>query len=175
MAFGTLDESLGYKTVDEHLMRHSATVMLYWGLGAFTIGFMMKLFWLLPFILGIFALNFIIGLFIKLDYAPSMLIAKRLHKETVPQPIGAVQKQFAWGLGLTISLIAFTLSILLQEDVRYFVPLCALCIACNTMLYFEAVLSFCVGCQLYKVAKKVGLVKEPAIQPKCMGNSCDID
>jgi hypothetical protein len=172
MSFGHYDTTLKYKSVDENLMKHSATVMLYWGLATFTFGYMMQLFWILPWMLGLFVLNFMIGLFIKLEYAPSMLIAKLLHKEE-PQPIGAVQKQFAWYLGLLVSIISLVLSIFLQSDPDLFVLLCGLCIFCNSMLYFEAILGFCVGCQLYKAAKTLGLVKTPKVQPKCMGNQCD--
>ena len=172
MAFGTFDTHLNYHTVDENLMRHNATVMLYWGLATFTIGFMMQLFWLLPFMLGLFVFNFLIGLFVKQDFAPSIRIAKLFHKEK-PQAIGAIQKQFAWYLGLGLSLVSFSLSLFLQSNGELFTFLCGLCIFCNTILYFEAIFSFCVGCQLYKSAKAIGLVKEPKIEPKCMGNRCD--
>ena len=153
-------------------MRNSATVMLYWGLATFTVGLMLQLFWLLPYMLALFVLNFLIGLFIKLDYAPSIALAKFFPKKS-SQAIGAIQKKFAWYLGLLLSSITFTLSLYVQTNDELFVTVCALCIFCNTVLYFEAIFSVCVGCQLYSLAQKLKLIKPPKRRPRCMGNRCD--
>jgi hypothetical protein len=171
--FGTYDENLAYKTVDENLMIHNATVMLYWGLATFTVGLMMQAFWLLPYMHALFVINFMIGLFINLDYAPSMLIAKLLHKDETKKPIGAVQKKFAWYLGFFMSSLTLYVSLLLQSNPELFLLLCSLCVICNSMLYFEVFFNVCVGCQLYKVTKNLGIMKQTTVQPKCMGNRCE--
>ena len=139
-SFGEYVEGVAYKSVDEEVMRSSATIILVFGLMAFSVGLMLKMYVLLPYIIGAMMLNFFIGVVINSKYAPSIIVAKFLTRHKPRQPIGAIQKQFAWSLGLLLTSIAFVLSILLQSNESLFETLCMFCILCNTVLYFEAVL-----------------------------------
>ena len=172
--FGEHTQGVSYKTVDEHVIRLSAMILLLLSLVAFTNGFMMRDFELLPYLTGFMMINFFMGVVINVKFAPTMIIAKLLNKKE-PLPIGAVQKHFAWSLGLFLSSITFILSLFLLDDVRFFEPLCMLCIFCTTLLYFEAIFNVCIGCKLYHLALKMKLLKEPQEKPKCMGDSCEID
>ena len=172
--FGEQTEGITYKTVDEHVLRLSAMILLLLSLVAFTNGFMMRNFEVLPYITGFMMLNFFIGVVINSKLAPTIIIAKFFNKKEA-LPIGAAQKHFAWSLGLLLSSVTFVLTLFLLNDVRFFEPLCMLCIFCSTLLYFEAVFNVCIGCKLYHVALKMKLIKEPKDKPKCMGDSCDID
>ncbi len=172
--FGEHTPGITYKTVDEHVIRLSAMILLLLSLLAFTNGFMMRNFEVLPYITAFMMINFFIGVVINSKFAPTIIIAKFFNKKE-PLLIGAVQKHFAWSLGLLLSSVAFVLTLFLLDDVHFFDPLCMLCIFCSTLLYFEAVFNVCIGCKLYHVALKMKLLKEPKDKPKCMGDSCDTD
>lgn len=172
-SFGEKKASMPYQTVDEHVMRTSATILLFLSLLAFTSGFMMRNFEVLPFITGFIMINFLIGVVWNHKYAPTIIVANLLNKKE-PKPIGAVQKHFAWSLGLILSSLTFILTIFLLNNVRFFEPLCALCIFCTTLLYFEVVFNACIGCKLYHLALSKGLIKKPAIKPTCSGDSCEV-
>lgn len=172
-SFGEIREGIGYRVVDEHRMRRSATVMMLAAFAAFVNGFVLHNFIALPFISGAMVLNFLIGLLFSARFAPSMLIAALWGRDKPYEPIGAIQKAFAWGLGLVISLAVFVLSLFLLQDLRYFEPVCMLCMLCMILLYMEAVLGVCAGCKLYFAAVAAGILKKPQEQPRCMGDSCE--
>jgi len=172
-SFGEEIEGIAYKTVDEHIMRGSANILLLLSLLAFTNGFMMRNFEALPFITGFIMLNFFIGVFINSKFAPTVVLAKFFNKKE-SLPIGAVQKHFAWSLGLILSTVTFTLTLFLLNDIRFFEPLCALCILCTTLLYFEVVFNLCIGCKIYQSALSRNLIKQPSVKPRCTGDSCEV-
>ena len=172
-SFGEKKKHIAYRTVDEHVMRGSATILLLLSLIAFTNGFMMRNFETLPFITGFIMLNFFIGVIINPKFAPTIILAKLFNKKE-PKPIGAVQKHFAWSLGLILSTVTFILTIFLLDNVRFFEPLCALCIFCTTLLYFEVVFNACIGCKLYHFALSKGFIKKPDVKPTCSGDSCEV-
>jgi Domain of unknown function (DUF4395) len=120
-------------------------------------------------------LNFIIGVFINPKFSPTLLLAYIFVRKQSPLPIGAIQKKFAWSLGLGLSAVIFTLSIFLQKDIAFFEPVCMLCLICLFILFFETAFGICIGCKLYFLAVKMKLLKEPEEKPNCMGDSCNID
>ena len=163
-----------FETVDERQMRASAGIMFLLGLIAFINAFLLENYIVVPFISGFLLANFIIGLFINMKYAPTIILAKFITRKQSKVPIGAVQKKFAWSLGLGIASLIFVLSILLQSNILFFEPTCFWCLICLVILYIETAFGICLGCKLYFLAIKLGLKKEPKIKPNCMGDSCEI-
>ena len=175
ISFGEYIEGKKFKVVDERRMRASAGIMLLFGIIASINGFILQRFAIIPYIAGFLALNFIIGIFINPKYSPTILIAKLFVRKQSSLPIGAVQKKFAWSLGLALSITIFGLSILLQKDVSFFEPVCFLCMICLILLYLETVFGICVGCKLYFLSIRLKLIKKPVEKPNCMGDACEID
>lgn len=174
ISFGEYTNGKQFKVLDERAMRASAGIMLLLAFIAFTNGFILDKYIILPYISGFLMLNFIIGIFINPRFAPTMLLGRWLVRKQTPLFIGAVQKKFAWSLGLTLSMVIFGLSLLLLGDVSYFDPVCMLCLVCLTLLYVETAFGICVGCKLYDVALKLKLLKQPTERPNCMGDSCAV-
>lgn len=174
-SFGDFHEDLGYKVVDERVMRGSAGIMLFLGAIALVNGFVLNKFGVIPYIVGFLMINFAIGIFINPKFAPTYFIAEWMVEKQTPIYIGAIQKRFAWSLGFVLTTITFIFSLYLINDVTYFVRVCQLCIICNILLYLETAFGICVGCKLYHAAIKYKLLKEPEIKPNCMGDSCDIN
>ncbi len=170
--FGEYIDGKTYKVLDERKMRASAGIMFLFGLIASINGFIFSQYAIISYIMGGLVLNFMIGLFINPKYSPTVMLASVFVWRQSPQPIGAVQKKFAWSLGLALSGTIFMLSLFLQTDNSYFEPVCMLCLICMLMLYLETAFGICVGCHLYKFAVAIKLLPKPKEKPNCMGDSC---
>ena len=172
--FGENVAGIGYKVLNEREVRASAGVMFLLGLYAMVGGILFKNYAPIPYISGFMMLSFLISVFINPKYAPSNIIARFIVRKQEPIYIGAVQKRFAWSLGLTLSSVVFVMSILLQNDPSIFGSVCMLCLVCMLLMFLETAFGVCVGCQIYFLALRLKLMKQPEIRPNCMGNSCGI-
>ncbi len=175
ISFGEYIEEKKYKVLDERRMRASAGIMFLLGLIASINGFILQKYIVIPYFAGFLVINFLIGIFINPKFSPTLLIAYVFVRKQTPLPIGAVQKKFAWSLGLVLSIVIFTLSLFLLNDSAYFQPVCILCLICLILLYFETAFGICLGCKLYDLAIALKLLKKPAEKPNCMGDTCDIE
>jgi len=149
--------------------------MLLLGLIAFINAFILQKFIVIPYIAGFLMLNFIIGIFINPKFSPTLLIAYIFVHKQSPLPIGAIQKKFAWSLGLGLSAAIFILSLFLIKDISYFEPVCLMCLICLVLLYFETAFGICIGCKFYYFFIDLKIIKEPEEKPNCMGDACEID
>ncbi len=173
-SFGEYKEGFSYKTLDEREVRASAGIMLFFAMVAFiNVGFLQRYF-VISFVSGGLMLNFLIGLFINPKFAPTMIVARMLVRKQSPLPIGAIQKKFAWSLGLVLSSLIFGFSLLLLNDLTYFKIVCMLCVICLWILFFETAFGICLGCQIYHYALKLKLLPQPKEKPNCMGDSCEV-
>ncbi len=174
-SFGEYKEGLPYKVLDERVMRASSGIMFLVGLIASINGFVLDKYAIIPYTVGFLVLNFMIGLFINPKFSPTILLASKIVKNQSAQPIGAVQKKFAWSLGLVLSSTIFVLSLYLQNDKSYFEPVCFLCIICMILMYLETAFGICAGCKLYAYAIRLKIIPKPKEKPNCMGDSCAIE
>ncbi|MCF8374130.1 MAG: DUF4395 domain-containing protein [Bacteroidales bacterium] len=175
ISFGENIEGKSYKVLDERQMRASAGIMLLLGIIAFINGFILNEYKVITYISGFLLLNFIIGIFINPKFSPTIFIGYLFVRKHSPLPIGAIQKKFAWSLGLTLSALIFGLSLKLLADVTYFEPVCMLCLICLVILYFETAFGICLGCKLYFLAIRFKLMKPEEETPNCMGDACDVE
>ena len=174
ISFGEYIEGRSFKVLDERRMRASAGIMFLLGLIAFINGFIIQKYSVIPYISGFLMINFIIGIFINPKFSPTLLLAWIFVRKQSPLPIGAVQKKFAWSLGLLLSIIIFILSLFLIKDPKFFEPVCFLCIICLILLYLETAFGICAGCKLYNLFIKLKILPKPLERPNCMGDSCNI-
>jgi len=174
-SFGEYIEGKNFKIIDERRMRASAGIMFLLALIAFIYGFILQQYIIIPYVAGILMLNFIIGIFINPKFSPTVFIGYLFVRKQSPLPIGAIQKKFAWSLGLALSTAIFILSFYLLNDVSYFEPVCMLCLICLLFLYLETAFGICVGCKLYFLAIRLKLLKKPLERPNCMGNACYVE
>lgn len=170
--FGDFSNEHGYRILDERVMRGSAGLMLLVGVVALVQGFVLKNYAVLPWLSGFLVANFAIGLFVNPKFSPTFFLARLFVFRQSPLPIGAIQKKFAWSLGLALTTAIFLMSLQLVQDPSWFERVCMLCIVCNLFLYLETAFGICVGCQIYFLAVRVGLMKAPEVRPNCMGDSC---
>ncbi len=174
-SFGDYIEGNSYKVLNERVVRAASGIMLLIAFIAFTYGFIIGEYIVLPYLIGFMALNFLIAITINPKFSPVVFVAWLIvHKQT-PLPIGAVQKRFAWTLGFALTLCIFIMSFFLIKDVSWFEPVCFLCLICISLLYLETVFGICVGCQLYRLSLKLKIIPAPKEKPNCMGNACTTD
>ena len=173
-SFGEFSTEHGYKILDERVMRGSAGIMLLVGAIASIHGFILKNYAVLPYLSGFLVLNFVLGIFVNPKFSPTVFIARLLVRKQSPLPIGAIQKKFAWTLGLGLSTAIFVMTFPLLNDSSWFDPVCMLCLICLLFLFLETAFGICVGCQTYFIAIRLKLIKPPVIKPNCMGDSCEV-
>ena len=173
-SFGKTVEGKGFKVLEERNMRASAGIMLFLGIIAFINGFLLQNYEVITYISGFLTLNFMIGLFINPKFSPTIFVGWLFVRKQTPILIGAIQKRFAWSLGLGLSTVIFTLSLFLLNDITYFDPVCMLCLVCLALLFLESTMGICVGCKLYYLFIFLKIIKEPVEKPNCMGDSCEV-
>jgi hypothetical protein len=137
LSFGEYIEGKPYKVLNERRMRASAGIMLLLGTIATINGFVLHNYKVIPYVMGGLVINFLIGLFINPKLSPTVLLAWLFVRKQTPIPIGAVQKKFAWSIGLILSCSIFVLSLFLQSDGSYFETVCSLCFLCLLMLWIQ--------------------------------------
>ena len=175
ISFGEYTEERSYKVLNERVVRGAAGIMLLIAFIAFIYGFIIQEYLVLPYLTGFLALNFFIGVFINPKFVPVVFLSWILVRKQSPLLIGAIQKKFAWSLGLTLTTTIFVLSLFLLNDVSYFDPVCSLCLICISLLYIETVFGICVGCQLYHLSIRLKILPRPKEKPNCMGDACKTD
>ena len=173
--FGESVAGIAYKTVNERVMRGSAGIMLAFAIVAAINGFVLKNFIVVTVVSAFLMANFLIGVLVNLKFSPTIIAATFMTRKQTPIPIGAVQKRFAWTIGLALSATIFSLSLLLLGDPSWFLTVCKLCVICIGVLYLESVFGICVGCKIYQFGMWLKLIKEPEVRPNCMGDACSVE
>ncbi len=121
-------------------------------------------FFLIKYVLTVFLADFIIRIFVNPKFSPSLIIGRLIVGNQVPEYVGAMQKKFAWIIGLILASIMFILLVI----VNAFSPITGIiCLICLIFLFFESVFGICLGCKVYS-----WVYKEKA--QYCPGEVCDV-
>ncbi len=113
--------------------------------------------------IAFFTLDFLIRV-IQPRYSPSLLLGRFFVSNQTPEYVGAIQKRFAWGLGLIIALPMFWYLVIDFQPNPLKVLVCLICMA---LLFFESAFSICLGCKIYGWFKK----QDPKY---CPGGVCEM-
>lgn len=161
-----------YAVVNERKVRGSAGIMFLVGVITFATVFFTKNYTPLYIVVPIFWLDF----FLKTVFQPHFSIFGRIShlmvKNQEPEYVGAIQKRFAWGIGLALASIMLISAVFL--GIRGPLPF-TICTICLFFMWLESAFGICVGCSIYSYLIKKGLIKKPDIKPSCPGNVCSID
>lgn len=157
-----------YGVVNERDARAGAGIMLVIGMATFIQAFLLGNFQVFIVVVSLFFLEFLIRVF-NPHYAPFYALGRLIVSKQRPEYSGAIQKRFAWSLGLGMALAMMIL--VLGLGFRGAVPL-AICGICLTLLWLETSFGICVGCKMYIGLQNIGLVKKPEVAPACPGGVC---
>lgn len=104
-------------------------------------------FTLLKYAIIYFLLDFSIRVFINPRFAPLLIISRWIVRNQTPEYVGAIQKKFAWVIGLILALTMLVLQVIMNT----YSPITGMiCLICLIFLFFEAAFGICIGCKVYK-------------------------
>jgi hypothetical protein len=120
-------------------------------------------FLLLKYAVVIFLTDILIRL-INPRFSPSLIIGRLIVRNQVPEYVGAIQKKFAWIIGLVLATTMFILTVVVNS---YSAITGIICLICLIFLFFESAFGICLGCKFYNM-----IYKEKA--QHCPGEVCDV-
>lgn len=120
-------------------------------------------FLLIKYVITMFLLDFIIRVFVNPKFSPTLVVARLIVRNQVPEYVGAKQKKFAWAIGVILSATMFIFMVIVNS----YSPITGIiCLICLVFLFFESAFGICLGCKFYSL-----FYKEKA--EYCPGEVCD--
>jgi hypothetical protein len=161
--FGENVEGYEIRVLNEREIRAAAGMLF---LATF-IGLMLVLFKnnFLPikYVITFFLSDFLIRVFVNPKFSPTLIIARLIVANQVPEYVGAAQKKFAWIIGVALSGTMFILMVIVNS----YSPITGIiCLICLVFLFFESAFGICLGCLFYPLFFK----EKPQ---RCAGEICD--
>lgn len=121
-------------------------------------------FTLLKYAVMIFLADMLIRVIVNPKYSPVLILGRFFVRNQVPEYVGAVQKKFAWVIGIALGSTMFVLINLMNT---FSVITGLICMICLIFLFFESAFGICLGCKFYS-----WIYKEKA--QYCPGEVCEI-
>ena len=118
----------------------------------------------------VFACDFAVRVFDRLEHSPVGFVAGWLVRWRPVELVSARPKRFAWTLGLVMAAAMATITNL---GVRGTVPR-TICVICLVLMWAEAALGLCLGCELYGVLRRRGLIHEREGFDVCASGACAV-
>ena len=160
-----------YGVLNERAIRATAWIMFALWFFTMMYAFFTQDFTLLKIVVTTFFFDFLIKVLWGPKYSPIAFLGKKLVSNQKPEYVWAIQKRFAWTLGLIMSGSILTISIFL--GIKWALPL-ALCGTCLGLMWLETSAGICVGCKIYYFLVNKKIIKEPTVRPACPGWACSL-
>ncbi len=161
-----------YPVLNERAVRAGAGMMFVLGMFAFFHAFYLDNFLFLQIFVVVFFFFFFMKTVIGTRFSPISQVAQLAVKNQTPEYVGAIQKRFAWSIGLVLA--ATMIILLFGFEVRGPINL-AICAVCLLFMFLETSFGVCVGCKIYGLLITWGVLKEPEYRPACPGNVCAVE
>ena len=159
-----------YPVLNERAVRAGAGITFAAGFFAFFQAFYLDNFIFLQYLVAVLTIDFSIKVFIGPHLSPLSRLAQWTVTGQTPEYVGALQKRFAWSIGL---ILALTMSILIFGFSLFGTFTLVICGICLTFMFIESTFGICVGCKIYNGLISYGFVKSPEYKPACSGNVCE--
>lgn len=161
--FGEIVEGYSIPVLNEREIRAAAGLLFLMMFTSVMVVILTENFLLLKYAVSIFFTDFLIRVFVNPKYAPTLIIARLIVRNQVPEYVGAQQKKFAWIIGIILATVFFIFTVIVNS----YSPITGIvCLICLIFLFFEAAFGICIGCKLYSL-----FYKEKA--QYCPGEVCD--
>jgi hypothetical protein len=157
--------------VNERQVRVAAGITLALGAVAFVYANFDKLFWPIRTVSTFFAVDFFFRVTAGLERSPAGIVAGWLARRDPPQWVSAKPKRFAWSLGFAMAL---AMAVITNSHIHGPLPR-TICLICLALMWLEAVLGLCLGCELYGYMVRRGWRKKDVGFEICAGGACDLD
>lgn len=153
---------------DENQVRAAAGITLVLGAVAFVYAYFAKQYLPIQLVTTFFFIEFALRVGLGLRYSPVGQLARWLTGRQPPHWVSAKPKRFAWSLGLVMSL---AMMIITNSHIRGTLPL-SICLLCMTLMWLEAVLGLCLGCEIYALLVRRGWVAKDEAFEICSRGAC---
>lgn len=160
-----------YGVLNERAVRATAWIMFLVGIITMLSTYFTKDYTLLSFVIVIFFINFIILVTWGPKYSPISMLGKWSVRKQRPEWVWAIQKRFAWALGLVMSFSVIV--IVFGFWINGMLPL-SLCSICLLFMWLESSIWVCVGCKIYGFLEKHNIIFHEH-KPACPGWACSIN
>lgn len=161
-----------YPVLNERAIRAGAGIVFALGLFAFFQAFYLREFFYIQILVVILFVDFFTKVIIGTRYSPMSRLSNWIVRSQRPEYVGAVQKRFAWSIGL---LLATSMIVLIYGFGVVGLPNLIICSICLTFMFMESAFGICVGCKLYGLLVTHGIIATPEYRPACPGNVCAIE
>jgi len=161
-----------YPVFNERQIRAGAGIMFLIGISTMFIVSFTRDYTLLYIVVPTFFIDFLIKVVNGTKYSLIAFIAGLCVRGQRPEFVGAIQKRFAWSIGLFMSFLMIFLVLILGIH-SYNIPK-LICGTCLIFMWMESSLGICVGCHMYFKLIQIGIIKKPEIFPACPGGACPI-
>lgn len=175
-----------YGVVNEREIRAAAGIMLVVGLMAlFGVVYEQNIqlaFW----VVLAFWTDFVLKVLIGPEWSYIGRIGAWIVRSQKPEYVGAIQKRFAWSIGLVLSsIVLFLIGRLVFTAGGVCAPVgvglspcfapMLLCGICLFFMWLESAAGICVGCHIYSWCLKRGWIQQPEYRPACPGGVCSLE
>ena len=161
-----------YPVLNERAIRAGAGIMFALGLFAFFQAFYLRDFFFVQVLVIVFFVDFLMKVIVGTKFSPISALSNKIVASQAPEYVGAIQKRFAWSIGLGLSGLMIVL--LFGFGVQSLATL-AVCGVCLTFMFMESAFGICAGCKVYNVLLSWGILAPPEYKPACPGNVCVIE
>lgn len=161
-----------YPVLNERAIRAGAGIMFVLGLFAFFQAFYLREFFFIQLFVVVFFFDFFMKVIVGTKFSPISQLANFIVRKQEPEYVGAVQKQFAWSIGLVLSGTMMTLLFVFGVQG---LPNLIICGTCLTFMFMETSFGICVGCKIFNALLNWGVIAQPEYKPACAGNVCAVD
>jgi hypothetical protein len=144
--FGETVKGYTIPVLNERELRAAAGILFLFAFTAILSAIMKGSFLLLKYFILSFLADFIIRIFINPKFAPTLILGRLIVRRQVPEYVGAIQKKFAWVIGLILGLIMLILVVIVNS---YSFITGLICLLCLIFLFFESAFGICLGCLSY--------------------------
>ena len=163
--FGEDVEGYNIPVLNEREVRASAGILFLFVFMSLMLIIFKQNFLLIKYVITLFLIDFIVRVFINPKYSPTLIIGRLIVGRQNPEYVGALQKKFAWIIGLVLAATMFILMVV----VNAYSPITgSICLICLIFLFFESAFGICLGCLIYPI-----FFKEKT--QYCPGEVCDVN
>lgn len=156
---------------NETEVRAAAGLTLALGTVAFVYAYFAKVYAPIQIVTTLFFVEFLIRITFGLKYSPMGVVARQLTARQTPHWVSAKPKQFAWTIGVFMSL---AMMIITNSGITGALPL-TICLICLTLMWLEAVLGLCLGCEIHGLMVRRGWTKKDEAFEVCAHGACAIE
>lgn len=155
---------------NENQVRAAAGLTLVLGAVAFGYAYLGKVYLPIQIVTTLFFVEFLLRVGWGINRSPLGVIAGWMTQRSPPQWVSAKPKRFAWSLGLVLSL---AMMIITNSGIRGPLPL-TICLICLTLMWLEAVLGLCLGCEIHRHLVRLGWMKPDKDFEICTNGACTV-